>query len=69
MAKAFSAATTAGHCNGENRVPWQRRLEHLLPKTKRKGKVRRPHPSMPYEELPALVAKLTHQNMQQRTDA
>ncbi|MGX1104730.1 hypothetical protein AB7M47_003113 [Bradyrhizobium elkanii] len=59
MAKEFSAATAAGHCNGENRALWQRRLEHLLPKTKRKGKVRRPHPSLPYEELSALLAQLT----------
>ncbi|MDH6689034.1 hypothetical protein [Bradyrhizobium elkanii] len=69
MAKEFSAATAAGHCSGENRALLQRRLEHLLPKTKENGKVRGPHPSLPYEELSAPEAELASQNMYQRADA
>lgn len=33
-------------------------MEHLLPKTRRKGKVRGPHPSLPYEDLPAFMRNL-----------
>jgi integrase len=33
-------------------------LEHLLPKTRRKGKFRGPHPVLPYEDLPAFMRDL-----------
>jgi integrase len=54
----FSAANAAGHRKAENPALWKGNLEHLLPKSKRKGKVRGPHPSLAYEELPAFMAEL-----------
>ena len=54
----FSAANAAGHRGAENPATWKGKLEHLLPKSKRKGKVRGPHPSLAYEELPAFMAEL-----------
>jgi integrase len=41
-----------------NPARWKGHLEHLLPKTRRKGKVRGPHPSLPYEDLPAFMREL-----------
>jgi hypothetical protein len=37
---------------------WKGHLEHLLPKTRRNGKVRGPQPSLPYEDLPAFTQQL-----------
>jgi integrase len=56
----LSAATAAGHCKADaaNPARWKGHLEHLLPKTRRKGKVRGPHPSLPYEELPGFMQRL-----------
>ena len=54
----FAAANASGKRKAENPAPWKGYLEHLLPKSKRKGKVRGPHPSLPYEELPAFMPKL-----------
>jgi hypothetical protein len=54
----FSAANAAGHRKAENPALWKGNLEHLLPKSKRKGKVRGPHPSLAYEELPVFMAEL-----------
>jgi integrase len=54
----FAAAKATGKRKAENPALWKGHLEHLLPKSKRKGKVRGPHPSLPFEELPAFMAKL-----------
>jgi integrase len=54
----LSAAKAAGHRTGENPAQWKDCLEHLLPKARRKGKIRGPHKSLPYEELPAFMAEL-----------
>src|ERR1700722_21022760 len=56
----LSAATAAGHrkADAANPARWKGHLEHLLPKTRRKGKVRGPHPSLPYEDLPTFMQKL-----------
>ena len=56
----LSAATAAGHrrADAANPARWKGHLEHLLPKTRRKGKVRGPHPSLPYEDLPAFMQEL-----------
>jgi len=54
----FAAARARGKRSAENPALWKGHLEHLLPKTKRKGKVRGPHKAMPYEELPAFMAEL-----------
>jgi integrase len=54
----FAAAKARNKRSAENPALWKGHLEHLLPKTKRKGKVRGPHKSMPYEELPAFMADL-----------
>jgi integrase len=54
----FSAAKAAGHRKGENPAAWKDNLKHLMPKTKRKGKVRGPQKALPFEELPAFMAEL-----------
>jgi integrase len=54
----FAAAKARSKRSAENPALWKGHLEHLLPKTKRKGKVRGPHKSMPYEELSAFMAEL-----------
>jgi integrase len=54
----FAAAKARSQRSAENPALWKGHLEHLLPKTKRKGKVRGPHKSMPYEELSAFMAEL-----------
>jgi integrase len=54
----LSAAKAAGHRTGENPARWKDHLEHMLPKTRRKGKIRGPHPSLDYEELPAFMVEL-----------
>ncbi|MFL6837224.1 MAG: tyrosine-type recombinase/integrase [Bradyrhizobium sp.] len=56
----LSAAKAAGHRrkDSDNPARWKGNLEHLLPKSKRKGKVRGPHPSLAYEELPAFLAEV-----------
>jgi integrase len=54
----FAAARARNKRSEENPALWKGHLEHLLPKTKRKGKVRGPHKSMHYEELPAFMAEL-----------
>jgi len=54
----FAAAKARNRRSAENPALWRGHLEHLLPKTKRKGKVRGPHKSMPYEELPSFMAEL-----------
>lgn len=54
----LSAAKAAGHRKGDNPAVWKGNLEHLLPKSKRKGKVRGPHKSLPYQELPAFMQEL-----------
>jgi integrase len=56
----LSAATAAGHrkVDAANPARWKGHLEHLLPKTRRKGKVKGPHSSLPYEDLPAFMTDL-----------
>jgi integrase len=54
----FAAARASGKRKAENPALWKGHLEHLLPKSKRKGRVRGPHPSLPFEELPSFMAKL-----------
>jgi integrase len=54
----FAAAKARKKRSAENPALWKGHLEHLLPKTKRKGKVRGPHKSMAYEDLPAFMAEL-----------
>jgi integrase len=56
----LSAAKAAGHRrkDSDNPARWKGNLEHLLPKSKRKGKVRGPHPSLAYEELSRFMAEL-----------
>lgn len=54
----FAAAKARSKRSAQNPALWKGHLEHLLPKTKRKGKVRGPHKSMPYEELSAFMAEL-----------
>jgi hypothetical protein len=54
----FAAAKARNKRSAENPALWKGHLEHLLPKTKRKGKVRGPHKSMAYEELPTFIAEL-----------
>jgi len=56
----LSAATAAGHRKPDaaNPARWKGHLEHLLPKTRRKGKVRGPHPSLRYEDLPTFMQRL-----------
>lgn len=57
----LSAANAAGHrkADAANPARWKGHLEYLLPKTRRKGKVRGPHPSLPYEDLSAFMRQLT----------
>jgi len=45
--------------SGDNPAAWNGNLKHLMPKTKRKGKVRGPHPSLPYDELPTFMQELS----------
>jgi integrase len=54
----FAAAKATNQRRAENPALWKGHLEHLLPKSKRKGKVRGSHKSIPYEELPAFMAEL-----------
>jgi integrase len=54
----FAAAKASGKRKADNPAIWKGHLEHLLPKSKRKGKVRGPHPSLPYEDLAAFMAEL-----------
>jgi integrase len=58
----FSAAKAAGHRKAENPAAWLDNLKHLLPKTKRKGRVRGPQKALPFEELPAFMAELAQVN-------
>jgi hypothetical protein len=41
----LSAAKAAGHRKGDNPAAWKDNLQHLMPKTRRKGKVRGSHNS------------------------
>jgi integrase len=54
----LSAAKAKGHRKGDNPAAWKDCLQHLLPKSKRKGKIRGPHKALPYEELAAFMADL-----------
>jgi integrase len=54
----LSAAKAAKHRSGENPAAWRDNLQHLMPKTKRKGRVRGPQKALPFEELPAFMAEL-----------
>jgi hypothetical protein len=58
----LSAATVAGHrkADAANPARWKGHLEHLLPKTRRKGKARGPHPSLPYKDLHERADAGTH---------
>ena len=58
----FAAAKARNKRSAENPALWKGHLEHLLPKTKRKGKVRGPHKSMPYEELATFMTELATKN-------
>jgi integrase len=58
----LSAAKAAGHRSGENPAAWKDNLQHLMPKSKRKGRVRGPMKALPFEELPALMAELSAVN-------
>jgi integrase len=53
-------AATRGYRNGENPARWRGHLENLLPK---KNKVRQVvhHAALPYDELPAFMARLREQ--------
>jgi integrase len=54
----FAAAKATGKRRAENPAIWKGHLEHLLPRSRRKGKVRGPHKSMAYEDLSAFMADL-----------
>src|SRR5262249_60055826 len=58
----LSAAKAAGHRKGENPAVWRDNLKHLMPKSKRKGRVRGPMKALPFEELPAFMAELAAVN-------
>jgi integrase len=58
----LSAAKAAGHRSGDNPAAWKDNLQHLLPKARRKGKVRGPHKALAYEELPNFMLKLAVDN-------
>jgi len=59
---ALAAAKAAGHLTGDNPASWRDKLKHLMPKAKRKGKVRGPMKALPFEELPAFMAELKESN-------
>jgi integrase len=54
----LAAAKAAGHYQGDNPAAWRDKLKHLMPKTKRKGRVRGPMKALAFEELPAFMAEL-----------
>jgi integrase len=54
----FDAAKAKGHRHGDNPAAWKGNLQHLMPNTKRKGKVRGSHKSLPYVELPGFMQQL-----------
>ncbi len=54
--KVLDAAKAKGHRTGENPARWRGHLDHLLPK--RLKLTRGHHKALPYEEVPALVARL-----------
>ena len=54
----LSAAKSAGHRKGENPAAWKDNLKNLMPKSKRKGRVRGPMKALPFEELPVFMAEL-----------
>jgi integrase len=54
--KVLDAAKAKGHRMGENPARWRGHLDHLLPK--RQKLTRGHHKALPYEEVPAFVARL-----------
>ncbi len=54
----FAAAKAKNKRSAENPALWKGHLKHLLPKSKSKGKVRGPHPSLAYEDLSAFMTEL-----------
>jgi integrase len=54
----LSAAKAAGHRKGDNPAAWKDNLQHLMPRTRRKGKIRGPHKALAYEDLAAFMAEL-----------
>ncbi|MFK4725855.1 integrase [Bradyrhizobium niftali] len=54
----FNAAKALKLRSGDNPAAWKGNLQTLLPVAKRNGKVRGPHRSLPYEELPAFMREL-----------
>lgn len=55
--RIWSAEKAAGHVTGENPARWRGHLDALLPKPTKVAKVRH-HPAMPYQDVPAFMAKL-----------
>jgi hypothetical protein len=51
-------AKAHGHCNGENPARWRGHLANLLPRLPPKRERVVHHPALPFDELPAFVAKL-----------
>jgi integrase len=54
--KVLDAAKAKGYRTGENPARWRGHLDHLLPK--RQKLTRGHHKALPYDEVPALVARL-----------
>jgi integrase len=54
----FDAAKALKLRSSDNPAAWKGNLQHLMPNTKRKGKVRGSHKSLPYVELPAFMQQL-----------
>ena len=57
----MNAAKVQGYRTGENPAAWRGHLAHILPK-REKISLRRHHAAMPYEEIPALIARLSEEN-------
>jgi integrase len=54
--KVLDAAKAKGFRDGENPARWRGHLDHLLPRAPKLA--RGHHPAMPYEEVPAFIARL-----------
>jgi integrase len=54
-------ARVRGYRTGENPARWRGHLDHLLPKKSKLRKVK-PHPALPYAELPSFMAALRQQD-------
>ena len=56
----MNAAKVQGYRTGENPAAWRGHLAHILPK-REKISLRRHHAAMAYEEIPALIARLSQE--------